>query len=215
LLAKELDKGLRITDPTSTDEQEKLYYIPPQSVPVYKAYQKVGQMYERPISDRTWDWWISLVTSDPVANQEIRIVIPQVYRTKDPSTGKEWLYYNKDMSANDWKGNRKYWNTLEGIIEGMPEFEYEIEPSTNKIVAGTTQVLEVKREYTIPFTKAKVEEISKYFKNPLSCIVVAPDGRRYSVNLEQFKNASYNDLIDIVTGWAEFGRQRRGQKVYS
>ena len=104
---------------------------------------------------------------------------------------------------------------MEGVTEGMPVFNHEVEPSTNKIISGTTQVLEIKREYTIPFTKAKVEEISNYFKNPLSCIVVAPDGRKYSVSLEQFKNLGYNELVDMCTGWAEFGRRLRGEKVYS
>ena len=41
--ASELDKGLSVKDPSATDAEERSYYIPPQSVPVYKAYQKVGQ----------------------------------------------------------------------------------------------------------------------------------------------------------------------------
>ena len=100
-------------------------------------------------------------------------------------------------------------------MEGIPVFNYEIDPSTQKVISGTTQVQDVTRKYTIPFTKAKVDEISKYFRNPLSCIVVAPDGRKYSVNLEQFKSMSYNELIDMATGYTDFMRQRRGQKVYS
>jgi hypothetical protein len=213
--ASEIDKGLWIKDPSNPDDDEIGYYIPSSQIPVYKAYQKVGQQYERSVHDRVWDWWLSLVTADSVSKQDIQIRISQLYRTKDPASDREWLFYNKEMSGKDWKGNRKDWFTLEGLTENMPEFHYEIEPSTQKVIPGTTQVLEVKREYTIPFTKAKVEEISRYFKTPLSCIVVAPDGRKYSVNLENFKNMSYNELVDMATGWAEFGRQRRGQKVYS
>ena len=47
------------------------------------------------------------MTADPVSQQEIRKEIPQLYRTKDPATGKEWLFYNVNLSGNDWKGNRK------------------------------------------------------------------------------------------------------------
>jgi hypothetical protein len=50
-----------------------------------------------------------------------------------------------------------------------------LNPSTNKIKAGTTQVLEVIKKYTIPFTKAKVDELSKYFRNPVACVVIAGD----------------------------------------
>jgi hypothetical protein len=213
--ASELDKGLKVVNPSSDGEESSYYYIPPQQIPVVKAYEKVGQVYERTVHDRVWDWWITLVTAGPVSDQLIKMVIPQIYRTKEPATGNEFLFYNVDMSGNDWKNNRKDYNYVDGVVEGIPVFNYEIEPSTNAIVPGTTQVLEVKKEYTIPFTKAAVEKISPYFRNPLSCIVIAADGRRYSVSLEQFKNMSYNELVDMATGYSDFMRQRRGQKVYS
>jgi hypothetical protein len=217
--ASELDKGLKVVDPSSSsdDDDDHSYYIPPQRIPVYEAYQKVSPgLFERTIHDRTWDWWISVVTSDPVKNQEINKFITQLYRIKVPTDGgKEWLYYNLDMSGYDWKGNRKDWTTLEGVIDGMPVLNYEIEPSTNKIIPGTTQVLEIKREYTIPFSRSRVEELSKFCKAVAPCIVIAPDGRKYSVSLEQFKSLGYNELIDMVTGYADYMKNRRGQKVYS
>ena len=158
------------------------------------------------------EWFISLVTADPVKNQEISIVVPQLYRIKDPVTRKEWLYYNKEILGNDWQGNRKDWSTLEGVIEGMPVFHYQREPSTNKVISGTTQVLETKREYTIPFTKAKVEELSKHFRIPLSCIILAPDGRKHSCSLQEFRDSNHDELIDLKTGFSEYMlSRRRGQ----
>jgi hypothetical protein len=80
--ASELDKGLRIKDPSSTnDDDERVYYIPPYQVPVVKEFERVSQFYERSISDRVWDNFVSLVTSDPVASQEIQIRIPQIYQS--------------------------------------------------------------------------------------------------------------------------------------
>ena len=94
----------------------------------------------------------------------------------------------------------------------MPIFNYEIDPSTDKVIAGTTQVLEVTKKYTIPFTKAAVEKLTPYFRNPVGCVVVGGDSRRYSVNLEQFKSMSYTELIDMVTGFADYlASKRRGQ----
>jgi hypothetical protein len=212
--ASELDKGLKIAADTS-EEPSNYYYIHPQQIPIYEEYSKVGQTYERSIHDRTWDWWVVLVTSDPVKDQEIRKVIPQIYRTKDYD-GKEWLFYNVDLYGNDWKGNRKDFSYIEGMVDRFPLFNYEVDPSTNAVIAGTTQVLEVTKRYSIPYSKAHIDSIAKYFKNPLSAIVVAPDNRRYSVNnLEHFKNMNYNELIEMATGFGEFMKNRRGTKMYS
>jgi hypothetical protein len=214
LKAFEIDKGLLVKDPSAEpDDEDRSYHIPPSQIEVYKAYQKVGQTYERSNHDRVWDWWLTLVTADPVAKQDIQVKIPQLYRAKEP-TGKEWLYYNLEMSGKDWKGNRKDWATLEGVTEGMPEFSYERDASTNKVIPGTTQVLEVKREYTIPFSKAKVEELSKYFRQPLSLILVGQDGRRYSCSLQEFRDMNYDELVNLKTGYTEFmnSRRIRGQK---
>lgn len=139
----------------------------------------MGQEYERTCHDRAYqEWFFPLVTADPVKDQQIRKLIPQLYRIKD-ADGKEWLFYNVDLSGNDWKGNRKDFSYVEGLVEGMPVFNYEIEPSTKQVVPGTTQVLELVKKYTIPFSKSKVEEISKDFRNPLSCIVIAQEILKY------------------------------------
>jgi hypothetical protein len=211
--ASEIDKGLWIKDPWNPDDDEIGYYIPPSQIPVYKAYQKVGQQYERSVHDRVWDWWLSLVTSDPVSKQDIQIRIPQLYRKMDPATGKEFLFYNKEMYGLDWKGNKKSWDTLEGVTDGMPEFSYEIDPTTNKVIAGTTQVLEVTRKYTIPFSKEAVEKIKPYFTSPLSCIIIDPtSGRKYSCSLQEFKDMPYEELINLKNGWTEYMNSRqRGQ----
>jgi hypothetical protein len=191
--------------------------FPPQEV--VKVYEKVGQEYERTCHDRAYqEWWYPLVTAEPVKDQQIKKLISQLYRIKDPD-GKEWLFYNVDLSGNDWKGNRKDFSYLEGITDGMPVFNYERDPSTDKVLPGTTQVLEVTKKYTIPFKNEKVDELSKYFRNPIACVVVAGDGRRYSVSLEQFKSLSYQELIDIVTGYADYMKDymknRRASKVYT
>jgi hypothetical protein len=63
--AADLDKGLRIAvDPS--DNESSYYYIHPQKIPVVKAFETVGQSYERTINDRVWDQWLSLVTAKPL-----------------------------------------------------------------------------------------------------------------------------------------------------
>ena len=187
--------------------------FPPQEV--VKAYSDVGQEYERTCHDRAYqEWFYPLVTAEPVKDQQIKKSIPQLYRSKD-AEGKEWLWYNVDLSGKDWKGNRKDFSYLEGVVEGMPVFNYEIDPSTDKVIPNTTQVLEVTKKYTIPFTKAKVDELSKFFRSPLSCVIQALDGRRYSCSIDEFRDMPYNELVKEKTGINEYFRSKRGAKVYT
>ena len=117
--AFEIDKGLKVKDPSAPDDDEdQSYYIPPSQIPAVKAFEEVGLQYERTVHDRVWNWFVNLVTAEPVKDQEIKMVIPQLYRTKDPD-GKEWLFYNCELSGRDWKGNRKDFSYLEGVIEGV------------------------------------------------------------------------------------------------
>jgi hypothetical protein len=213
--ASEIDKGLKVQDPSNPDDEDKTYYIPPSRVPVYKAYEQVApDKFERINQDRVWNWWLTLVTAGPVSKQEIQIRIPQVYRTRDSATGKEYLFYNVDLSGKDWKGNRKDFSALEGVVEGMPSFEYDRDIMTNKPIPGTTQVLDVKREYTIPFTKDAVEKITPFFRNPLSCIIVdQTNGRKYSCSLSEFKDMSYDELINLKNGYTEFMINRRRSQL--
>ena len=63
--------------------------FPPQEV--VKAYEKVGQEYERTCHDRAYqEWWYPLVTAEPVKDQQIKKLISQLYRLKDPD-GREVL----------------------------------------------------------------------------------------------------------------------------
>ena len=50
--------------------------FPPKEV--VKAYENVGQEYERTCHDRAWqEWFYPLVTAEPVAKQEIKKLVPQ------------------------------------------------------------------------------------------------------------------------------------------
>ena len=71
--------------------------------------------------------------TQPVKDQQIKKLITQLYRTKDPD-GKEWLFYNVDIRVMTGREIERTFSYTEGVIEGMPIFNYEIEPSTNKIM---------------------------------------------------------------------------------
>jgi hypothetical protein len=212
--ASEINKGLEINDSSAPDDRERTYYIHPNRIPVYKAYAEVDAWFDRSIHDRVWHWWITIVTGDRIKQQEITKEIPQVYRIKD-SKG-EWLFYNVNLYGRSWEGNRKDFSYVEGRIEGMPEWEKQIDPATGKIIPGTTpQMFDTHTIYTIKFTKDKVDELHQYFKTPLSCIVIAEDGRKYSCTLSEFRDMPYEALVNDKTGFTEWTRQKRGLKTYS
>jgi len=77
-------------------EQMKASELDPNLFPrhqLVKAYESVGQEYEKTIQDRVYDVWYPLVTAEPVKDQEITQKITQLYRVKD-AKGKEWLVYD-------------------------------------------------------------------------------------------------------------------------
>jgi hypothetical protein len=176
-----------------------------------KAYKDAGKEYEYKGPDRLWEQhFFPKVTANPkLREQDIQIKIPQLYRRKD-AKGKEWLYYNVSMRGRDWKGNHVEFSYVEGIIEGMPTFHYEVDPQTDQVIANSIQILETHKVYTIPFSKEKIAKISEHFMQPLSCIIV--DGysnRRYSCSPRDFAEIDYDELLDILTGFADYKKSRQ------
>ena len=102
---------------------------------------------------------------------------------------------------------------MEGLIEGMPTFEKEIDPSTNDVIAGTTQVMEMTKVYTIPFTKEKIDEISKYFADTTFFCIVDITCRKYSCSRKEFSDVSYDELIDKKTGLTDYMRSKRPDQL--
>ncbi|HEY7570338.1 MAG TPA: hypothetical protein VH796_03115 [Nitrososphaeraceae archaeon] len=96
----------------------------------------------------------------------------------------------------------------------MPTFHREIDPQTETVIPESTQIHDLKTTYTIPFGKQKVNELAPYFSENVSFAVKerATGGRRYSCSRREFTEMSYDDLIDLKTGFAEYTRNRqRGQ----
>ena len=96
----------------------------------------------------------------------------------------------------------------------MPEFSLRRGPATHAVIPEWTQEHDMKTIYTIPFTKDKVNELQKYFTQPLSLVVIDSNtGRRYSCNtLAEFRDFVYEELIDLKTGFRDYIRNRRMQQ---
>jgi hypothetical protein len=124
------------------------------------------------------------------------------------------MMFNVELYGRDWKGNRHDYSWLERVIS-IPEWYYDIDPSSHKIVAGTTQVLAMNRKYTIPFNSEKIDELKKYFTTPLSCIVIVEDGKKYSCSLNELQNSNFDDLVNLKTGLTDYMKNRQGLKTYS
>jgi hypothetical protein len=180
---------------------------------VVRAYNDYGQEYERSCHDRAWQWFHALVTGkESIKSQEIEQTITNLTRLKD-SRG-EWLTYGIELKGKNWKNNKVDFFHTEGVIQGIPTFHQEIDPQTEQIIPETTTVEELRTIHTIPFTKAKIAELSPYFSENVSFIVKdkATGGKRYSCTKREFTELSYDELIDLKTGWAEYQRNRqRGQ----
>jgi hypothetical protein len=77
-------------------------------------------------------------------------------------------------------------------------------------LTSTTEVHELKTIHTIPFSSKKVEELSEYFADRMSFIVVdRATGRKHSCSRHEFQAMDYEELIDIKTGFTEWKKARQ------
>ena len=100
---------------------------------------------------------------------------------------------------------------LKVLIEGISTFHREIDPQTEQIISETTQVHELKTVYTIPFSKAKVNELSQYFSDDVQFIIKekATGGRRYSCIKREFTELDFEELIKSKTGFTQYQNTRQ------
>ena len=99
---------------------------------------------------------------------------------------------------------------MEGVVEGMPILDKRIDPSTNEIIPGSTLVHEVKSVYTIPFSKQKVNELSKYFADNTGFIVKDKHSTtRYSCSMQEFLNLEYEELLNLKTGFTDYMKSQK------
>ncbi|MGC2427105.1 MAG: hypothetical protein WA421_08720 [Nitrososphaeraceae archaeon] len=179
---------------------------------VVKAYSDVGQVYERSCHDRSYEWFYSQINGkESMRSQPIDQRIINLCRLKD-SKG-EWLTYGVELYGRNWEYNQVDFYHHEGIIEGMPQFHNKINPQTEEIDSNATTVHSLKTVYTIPFSKQKVDEISKYFSDSVQFIIKERgSGRKYACNQQEFRDLPYDELISIKNGYSEYIRNRKAQQ---
>jgi hypothetical protein len=57
----------------------------------------------------------------------------------------------------------------------------------------------LKTIHTIPFSKKEIEELSQYFAEPLSFVLVdKTSGRKYSYSFEEFRDMGYDELRSAI-----------------
>ena len=138
-------------------------------------------------------------------------------RVRD-SKGKEWLVYHVSLFGNDWEGDTVDFFYMEGKVtdgstDGKPIWSKRINPATEEIDYGKTEILDHRQTYTIAFSKAKVNGLIPFMQQqPHSFTVQMPNGKRESCSEEQFTNRSYAELVSELTGFSEYVKMRNKHK---
>jgi hypothetical protein len=177
--------------------------LPPKEI--LKAFKDAKQDFDFDSDatghDRTWRWFYTQTNGNVrIANQEITQTISGVYRIK---AGKdEWLVYGVSLSGINHKGEPVDFYHQEGKIESIPVFERKIDPDTLEVVTGPL-IQNHKTLYTIPFTKAKFDEISKYFTDSVQFAIEGSgtSNKRLSCSLDEFRDLPFEELVKIKTSW--------------
>lgn len=182
---------------------------------ILKAFKEVGKEgdYEVTSSDRIWKrFYFQVNGSTTLKNQLIRQEISNLIRLKH--AGREWLVYEVVLKGKNWKGNEVHAIHMEGKItdgctDGLPTFYRDIDPRTDRVIPGTTQMLEHKPTYTIPFTKERVNEVAAFLTERHGFSIQEPNGRTYSCSREEFTEIPFDELISLKTGFADYLKGKR------
>jgi hypothetical protein len=184
---------------------------------ILRAYQEVGEDYEVTGHDRCWKRFYFEVTANKnLQNQRIEQSISSLNRVRYQN--KDWLTYGVALQGKNWKGNTRDFYHMEGYVtdgcrEGLPIFHRDVDPMTDEVISGTTQMSGHKPFYTIPFTKEKVDELSEYFTEQHSfSLKDNVSGRRYTCTLSEFRDLPYEELINLRTGLTDYLQSRQSQQ---
>ena len=183
---------------------------------IIQAFKDANQEFEfnndATVHDRTWHWFCSQTNGNArIANQELQQEINALYRVK---TNKgEFLFYGISLTGINHKGESIGFYHTEGIIENIPVFEKKINPDTTEVESGPL-IHNHTTLYNIPFTKKKIDnELSPYFADSVQYIVKDKTGRKYTCNLDEFRDLPYEELINLKTGYTDYMKNRQLLKV--
>ena len=181
---------------------------------VLLEHEKVGFEYEKTVHDRGYEQWHPLVKGRPVTEE-----VTQIYRKKIPNEG-EFLMYNALYRGQDWVGNEKTFDHLQGRYE-KPVFRLEKNPQTQEVKAR--EIEGYKTVYDIPFTIDKLCELLDQAVEQVSLVVYGAGSKRYGIlSIEDYKNGTIEDLVicadkgksleTVLTEKNQFTYERREQK---
>jgi hypothetical protein len=145
-----------------------------------------------------------------VQNQEIEQQISGLYRVKNAKA--EFLIYHILLRGLNHKGEGVDFPTLIGKVEGILVFERKVNPDTEEVESGSL-IHDHKTLYTIPFTKAKVDELSNYFIDSIGFVIQGSGlaGRTYSCSLEELRDLEWDELVQMKTSWMKSDYYRMKQ----
>lgn len=133
----------------------------------------------------------------------VTMEVKQITRLKHK--GKEFLKYGATLRCTDYRRNAIDFYETFGYYE-LPIFTVQTDPNTEEVIKESAQVDGHEQVYDIPFTKEKVKELIGMASesDKVGLAIADRNGTRYSCNLSEFMNESYDELVDKKSGYAEY-----------
>lgn len=184
--------------------QESTLIVPEELQKRKSNYENAGYKYTfEPLEQQ----YIKYNTLRSKRQDQELLSIVKIYRLKDRDSDDEFLVYNQSSKVTDYNNNLIKCPIDEqlGVIEN---------PKTNRIKNENDEVIDIQRtethnEYTIPFSKSKLEELFKksrnsnnivcyvgFTKNPKTGDNDFIEGKKLIRNQEAFVNRSIDELLE-------------------
>ena len=160
---------------------------------VTRLHAEAEFKYDKSQEDRGYENWYTEVKKGKVTK-----LITQMFRTRRlvDNQKQDFIFYDATFTGTDRRGNPLSFSTRLGRYE-KPSFRKIVDERTDKIVSN--EIYNKEMTYDIPFTLEKFDELlDEAVEDGLSLVVITP-GKNYTIaDIEDFRNASYDELLEMA-----------------
>lgn len=179
---------------------------------VTRLYKENNYLYYKSCHDINYEnWYAATKKTGKVSDGKISIVINQMCRTK--RMGKDYIFYDANLYGTDRTGNRLAFNTVFGTYQ-KPVFRKTIDQRTDEVISHDIESQETiyEYEYTPELFDSLLEQAVEESENQhLSLVVIGT--RNYSItDPQQFRDATYQELIEIGKTGKSLATIRKGKE---
>lgn len=165
---------------------------------VTRTYQENKFKYDKTVQDLNYERWYNETKKiGKISTGKISILIKQMFRLR--RMGQDYIFYDAMLYGTDRTGNRLGFDVRLGLYQ-KPIFRKRIDQRSDEIISHEIEAKETVYEYEYTpdlFDTLLEQSIEESETSHLSLVVVSPT-RNYTIpDIQEFRDGTYQELIEI------------------